>query len=109
MSKHIPGPSAYDQHLRIIELDGDFRRNPKTSHYCCKCQKDIDPSKPYRMVHLVDGGAWVLHPEEEARYVPNGGDVGGHPIGPDCSKRLGIEWTQGAYGPKPIAKAEGRS
>jgi hypothetical protein len=77
----------------------DARRDPKTDHFCCVCQKDLKPGAPFRMVHLVDGGGFVLHPEDEALYSRTGerrGDVGGHPIGPDCARKLGLEWTSEA-------------
>ncbi|NOG70494.1 hypothetical protein [Roseicella sp. DB1501] len=77
----------------------DYRKTPKTDYYCINCQRDIDPSKPHRMVHAIAGGDWYLHPEDEDQYVPDGGDCGFLPFGNDCAKRLGIEWTH--EGQKP--------
>lgn len=79
---------------KFTEFDG--RRDPKTDVWCCVCQKDLKPGQPRRAVHLVEGGAFALHPEDEAIYVPDGGDMGAFPIGSDCARRLGLEWTHPA-------------
>ncbi len=63
-----------------------------TDNPCVVCAKEVDPATA-RYVHLIDGGGVILHPGDEHLYVPDGGDVGGHPIGPDCAKRLGHEWS----------------
>jgi len=88
---------------RLICPDWDFRKDPKTDHFCAVCQKDIKLGRPYRMVHIVDGGAVILHPEDEAIYAANGdqaGDLLHHPIGPECARRIGQEWS------RPIANPE---
>lgn len=72
-------------------LDYDARHRPKTSLHCVRCQKDIRGS--YRMVHVIWGGSHVLHPSYEPSYVPDAGDMGLHPIGPDCARKLGSEWS----------------
>ena len=89
--------------LRTKFIDFDARRDPKTDFFCCACQKDMDPKKPCRAVHLVDGGMYALHPKDEEKYAPDGGDLGCHPIGSDCAKKLGLEWT---FPPAPFAAAE---
>ncbi len=78
---------------RKIYLDADFRRESKTERYCCMCQKDIRPDQPVRHVHIIDGGMWVLHPQDEGIYRPDGGDCGSHLIGPNCARKLGMEWS----------------
>jgi len=50
------------------------------------------------MVHLVDGGGYVLHPEDEERYAEENDDGGASdllwfPIGTDCARKLGLAWT----------------
>lgn len=86
-------------------LDFDARREPKTDRYCIKCQKDMAPDQVCRMVHIVDGGAMVLHPDDEEAYLAAGralpggqhpGDCGCHPIGGDCARKLGLDWTHAA-------------
>jgi hypothetical protein len=79
-------------------IDFDARPNPKTSHWCIACQRDLDPSKPAFWVHCVDGAPYALHPEDEAIYnaLPDsakGGEMGCFPIGNDCVKKLGVEWA----------------
>jgi len=45
------------------------------------------------MVHLIDGGLSFLHPKDEALYTSDEGDMLWFFIGPDCAKKLGLEWT----------------
>lgn len=69
----------------------DYRRDPTTDVFCCICQRDIK-GPPRYWVHLIEGGPVVLHPEDEDRYTPDGGDLGAHPVGPECAKKIGMEW-----------------
>lgn len=82
---------------RTKPLDADNRRDPNTNLWCVKCHKDLDPKKNYRYVHIVDGGHVVLHAEDEeiynSRENPKNDDLGSFPIGNDCAKKLGTEWT----------------
>lgn len=90
---------------RTTFLDFDARRDPKTPHYCVKCQRDLKPSQPTRTVHLVLGGHMVLHPDDEAAYQAaqdDNGDVGLNPVGMDCARRIGLQWTS-----EPLAKSGG--
>lgn len=74
----------------------DTRRQPKTDNYCVVCQKDIK-SEPRFWIHGVDGCAFnVLHPDDEHLYVSDGGDLGLHPVGPDCARRIGLRWVHRA-------------
>ena len=78
---------------RTTELDYDARRQPKTDRSCVRCQRDIKPGSPTRMVHVVDGGNWILHPNDEGIYVSNAGDLGMFEVGMDCARIIGLEWT----------------
>lgn len=69
-------------------------RHPKTERYCVICQRDIKPGAKAREVHLVDGGMWALHTDDEPIYVSDGGDVGIHLLGMDCARRLGMEYSR---------------
>ena len=82
--------------IRTAFLDPDHHasHSAKTNVWCCRCGKDIRGK--YRMVHLIGGGMTVLHPADEAIYVADGGDCGGYPIGPDCARKLGLEWSHAA-------------
>lgn len=78
---------------RIKEIDYDARREPKTNRFCVRCQKDIKPTSPARTVHLVDGGVFALHPDDESKYISDNGDQGAWLVGMDCARIIGMEWT----------------
>lgn len=92
-----PGPFSV---MRTTFLDYDARPRPKTDTFCCKCQKDIKGNN-YRWVRLINGGATVLHPADEALYTPDAGDLGWHRIGSDCARKLGLEWSAANSGGQP--------
>lgn len=76
-------------------LDPDYRRDYPSQPgdlICARCQRVVDPARA-RWVHLVDGAPNVLHPKDEPKYTSDDGDMYTFPIGPDCAKRLGLEWT----------------
>ena len=73
-------------------LDYDARREPKTSIYCCKCQQDLNPDKPYRWVYLT-GDMETVHPQNILSRAPKESDFGWLRIGLDCARIHGIEWT----------------
>ena len=60
---------------------------------CCVCNKPIKRGGITRMVHIIDGGGYVLHPDDEELYSSDAGDCLWFPIGPACAKRLGVEWS----------------
>lgn len=78
-------------------MDPDYRRDPKGSNWCCRCQKDLKPDQPRRVVHLVCEGPYALHPDDEAAYAAapdkQGADYGWALIGADCAKRIGLEFS----------------
>lgn len=83
---------------RTKELDYDARRQSKTDRACVRCQRDIKPSSPARGVHLVDGGNFILHPDDEEKYQQanprgHGGDLGAWLLGMDCARQIGLEWS----------------
>ena len=77
---------------RTVYLDPDFRRDPKTNCFCCVCQKDIKGG-PRFFARLLDHGITAGHPEDE-HMVPEGleHDLGTHPVGNECARRIGREW-----------------
>lgn len=79
--------------VRTKFLDYDARRDPKTNRFCIRCQKDLKPGTPSRMVHVINGGSHILHPRDEAIYVSDRGDMGGFEIGPECARIVGLEWS----------------
>lgn len=82
--------------VRLLLLDNDTRPQPKTDRYCVKCQQDLKPTSPARMIHLIyDGAPMIVHPEDEAAYeLPEGAeDYGWQLLGMDCVRSVGIDWT----------------
>ena len=73
-------------------LDPDYRLDPKTDLFCCRCQKDIKPGSKYNYVFLVREGWNVLHPDSKA-IADDEPIIGLRPIGSICSKILGMEWV----------------
>ena len=81
-------------------IDPDYRLDPKTDCFCGRCQKDLKPGQPRRYIHLVDGGPFALHRDDEAAYQAaaeaNGqdpGELGCFPVGMDCARKIGMEYT----------------
>jgi hypothetical protein len=74
-------------------MDPDFRPVPKTKRFCCVCSRDIKSSSPARTVFVVNGGMEALHPSEWAKYPGHKDDTGKKPIGADCARKLGLEWS----------------
>lgn len=92
---------------RTTFIDGDYRREPKTEVFCARCQKDLKPGQKRRGVHIVDGGAMVLHPDDEAIYnaLPaeaKRGDCGCWLVGMDCARQIGMEWTFAVEANEPM-------
>ena len=74
-------------------LDPDYRVDPKTDLHCCRCQKDIKPGSGYNYVFLIHEGITALRPDSET--IPSDEPIIGlMPIGPTCSKFLGMEWIR---------------
>lgn len=86
----------------LYDTDPDFRRPPKTQHFCCLCQKDIKtPVKETPHVHMIEGGMAFLAVADEARYnaLPESardGDMYSFPVGPDCAKKFPGGFVHGA-------------
>jgi hypothetical protein len=77
----------------VMNADPDYRRDPQGDYFCNACHKAIDPDKPHRVAHVIEGGDYYLHPEDELLYEPDGGDCGMYPLGNCCAKKLGLEWS----------------
>lgn len=79
--------------LKTKFIDPDYRRDPKTSSYCVRCQKDLKAGQTFRWVHLTEDGMEVIHPSEEPVV---GGQWGR--IGSECLRTIGAAWTHAAKG-----------
>jgi hypothetical protein len=62
------------------------RKNVDGDTYPCACC-GLPVPKPKFYVHMIDGGGIALHPDDEALYTDDGGDMGLQPVGTDCLKR----------------------
>jgi len=78
--------------LRTIPCDYESRRRSKTDRACVLCQKDLT-GPPKRRIHIIAGGGQIPHPDDEAKYVPDSGDMLSHEIGNGCARKIGLEWT----------------
>jgi hypothetical protein len=75
--------------LKLQFLDYDTRRKPKTKHFCIKCQCDLKPDEPYRVVHLYEG-PFIVHP----KGTQPKSSVAAYPVGMGCAKVIGMQWTR---------------
>lgn len=88
--------------VRKVFLDFDARREPKTDHCCIKCQRDLKPGQPFRVVALLSETMEIIHPDEPPQ---DGAQI--WPLGMDCARRVGLEWSRPAEdtAPRPWMKA----
>lgn len=63
-------------------------KNLGTSQGCARCRAKVN-DRTAKFIHIIDGGGTALHPDDESKYVPDAGDVGGYPVGPECAKFFG--------------------
>ena len=77
---------------RTIPLQRHTQRKA-TDSCCILCHKPLAVGHVTRMVHVIDGGSRILHQDDEEKYEPDIGDMLWFPIGPDCAKTIGYEYT----------------
>lgn len=78
-------------------MDPDFRRDAKTARYCGVCQRDLKPGQPSRRILFRFETYEAVHSEDWEIAVPEGTSGEGfviEPIGTDCARRLGLEWSR---------------
>lgn len=68
----------------ISQLDPDFRRQPKTDHFCCICQRDIKGAAAGSL-HFVCGGMQEITDSQDFNAA---GDMGCFPVGPECARKV---------------------
>lgn len=68
----------------IAALDPDFRRQPKTDHFCCVCQRDIKGAAA-GWLHFVGGGMQEI---TDSQNFDAAGDMGCFPVGPECARKV---------------------
>lgn len=67
----------------------------ETDGCCYICHR---PLLNWRIIRVIDGGLYVLHPEDELEYYSSrdevlNDDLGVFYIGSECARSLGLEWT----------------
>ena len=75
--------------MRTVQLDPDYRREPRTALHCYVCQRDIAPSRPYWQVAVSLDETWSMlgvHPDDADASTE------WHPVGPECARRIGLQW-----------------
>lgn len=88
----MSGEPSYSFREKFV--DPDFRNDPKTKVFCFVCQKDIKQRVRY-LGHAAFGCVVVVHPDDREiadRELPPEDNNGLLPVGPDCAKRIGLEW-----------------
>ena len=75
---------GYDEYNRRVGSRGP-------TETCGICGRTIVPSRAFA-VHTIDGGATLLHPDDESRYTDDGGDMGLWAIGSTCAKHVPAEY-----------------
>ena len=84
--------------IRSKWMDPDFRRDPKTPTYCGVCRRDLKPGQPRRRILFAPTNYEAVHSEDWERALAPAGPSGEgwiiEPIGMDCARRLGLEWSR---------------
>ena len=74
--------------MRLAQLDPDYRKDPTSDFYCCRCQKSLN-GKKHRWVYLQDGFN-IIHPDD-VQGLDN--SIEPEPIGINCAKQVGLEFS----------------
>lgn len=80
--------------ISIFDLDPDFRKEPKTEHYCALCQRDIKTSEKVNQVRLVFDEANSLCVAANDDATTYEGDIGLKPVGSECTKKVPTDYLQ---------------
>lgn len=78
----------YDTRLQDMNDKRYAKKGIERRFACVACGAETNGKYA---LHVVDGGAFALHPEDESKYAPDAGDCGLHYIGLDCLKNSGLE------------------
>jgi hypothetical protein len=74
--------------LRTMPMKWSGKNSHISGPYCVACGRSVKPGMLYS-VHVINGGADILHPQDEANYTPDAGEMGWHNLGPECRKQFG--------------------
>jgi len=75
----IPQERASEKLIRAREArNGD-------GYPCVVC--GLPMPAPKFLCHVIDGGGYAVHPDDDALYAPDGGDMGCQPVGTECLRK----------------------
>ncbi|MEH3108933.1 MAG: hypothetical protein PGN22_02380 [Agrobacterium cavarae] len=75
-------------------IDPDFRRDPKSKLFCVRCQKDIKDGQSHLFVCYEFDTMSAVHPDDwEKAMEAHPAAFAILPIGKDCAKKIGIQYT----------------
>lgn len=80
--------------LSVSEIDPDWRRDPKTKIFCFRCQKDLKTGQKRREIRVIMDWSLIVHPEDIEKYTSDSQDCGWYPVGMDCARKIGLEWSR---------------
>lgn len=72
----------------------DSRDESGAEHQCVRCGRAVRVDRPARYIRIVNGGDDILHPEDDRLYTDDDADLGCHPVGLCCARRIGLAWTR---------------
>jgi hypothetical protein len=75
-------------------MDPDFRPSPKHGLFCRICMRDLKPSQKRRVVMFCENHFEAVHQNDWDKAKATGGVWNVEPVGMDCAKRLGLEWSR---------------
>ena len=76
--------------MRTMQIDPDYRRNPKTAAFCFLCQKDLKNGEKAGMINVINDGSHIVHPAD-AHLLTIKNSIGAFPVGAGCARKLGKE------------------
>ena len=85
--------------MRTAQLDADNRRDTNGAEtYCARCHKPLKNGQPHRWVRPVDWSfAEVMHADDVTPEIieatERGEYPGAFPVGMDCAKKIGMQFT----------------
>ena len=87
---------------RTSFIDPDYRRDPKTDRYCYRCQRDLKPGQPFRYIAYELDRPEAIHADDweaakieiVARRAPHLDAFVIGPVGMDCARKIGLEFTR---------------
>lgn len=83
---HIPG-AFWTKHNSEHAQQRITKAEQAGNRWCSVCGNALRPENA-QVVRIIHGGSSYLHPEDEARYTDDGGDMGSWDLGPECARMV---------------------